>query len=550
MSSNMDKIGRSRLPKGMSKLGVASTLYTAITVSNIFTTGNGRRLKNVKLEFNDENCSIEQVDYQTVRINLNKKMIDPDTYPGNEEWWYEAYASIMAVVYHETLHRLWTKHLNLEQGFDEAVANGWAVATWNKEVWCEMYNILEDVHIEHYARFADHGNELENNKHKVYSNILLASNKDIWSKTDIDKRPWSFEILKLSVKPDYLLTRKPEAQEIAETSLTLAEHNSSLGYAGELYKLMSETEIEEMQQQLQTVKVSLKGGKPDEDMMEALVAVFSKGISSPQKAKTVFLKAPANYDKITQHKPAMNLDRLRELRRIKLDVMGYDVILENSRGKRINLIHHWNPEKCFLDEVSTRDDEEPIEIVMLLDFSGSMQEKYGMDVTMRQYVTQVCFDITKILDSIRVPYRVYGHTTASEGVVCYKLFKSNQQQNEKNTAYKFAFNGTGGGNTDGQVIYDLVHLKTTKLAKKAVYFVLCDGLPCGNQFMRDGGELVKWALTDAAKYDILIYGIALIQDVIGNIQKLYGSNAVDGTNGQLGKAIMDKIFKDIKHGNR
>lgn len=153
-------------------------------------------------------------------------------------------------------------------------------------------------------------------------------------------------------------------------------------------------------------------------------------------------------------------------------------------GSEINVMALSNPNNTRIFEKRNRGKKTGSKIALLIDESGSMYS------TPMKHASEAAYLVSKTLQSIRIPFQVWGHSTNWDGVIIDKAisFKDWNKPDVLDNIWKFE---AGGANHDSiPIAFSLMELAAnSKPGDDMILIVLSDGAPAGiNGYHGSGAE--------------------------------------------------------------
>ena len=184
-------------------------------------------------------------------------------------------------------------------------------------------------------------------------------------------------------------------------------------------------------------------------------------------------------------------------------------------------------DKIFSERtIETSGNNNKVEIILLVDASGSMGQYSGMGCTLYEATTSVTHKVFKALVTANVPTQAFGHTSYDSGYKCL-IFKIVDSLS-KNIDHRFELaNGHYlSENLDGIAIEHIVKTQFHSDSKtKKILIVLSDGAPSAPSYSRKVGiPHTKLAIANARKAGVVVYSLSLTKSVVENNNEFYGKN--------------------------
>ena len=259
----------------------------------------------------------------------------------------------------------------------------------------------------------------------------------------------------------------------------------------------------------------------------------------------------------------------RELKQITTRLITQSKTGYNSSGARLvksQLSQMWGDGLIFSGKSSAIGLTKGVEVFMLIDCSGSMIQKGLIHKTL-----DAALGISKSLVNAQISFEVFGHSAnTSNSYAERKLIKAFNQSEGNVMAeivkiVEYRANGSipnnlevlfssvlsnihMGGNADGFVITNMTnYMKAKRTKNRQVLLVLSDGLPSVPNTGFGSKQELKSGIEYARKNQISVIGVALVADVVDDVEHYYGNDyTVDcssNLSGQL-KRIVRKIIQE------
>lgn len=232
---------------------------------------------------------------------------------------------------------------------------------------------------------------------------------------------------------------------------------------------------------------------------------------SDKSRHTHVLESTGNYSFI------QNIMRLRTKNHTSGEALNHGSHLVNTRISRIA-----TDGKIFSRQNAERQVEKQVEIISLVDASGSMGPLFSKVLSASKDIHQAC-------RKLNMSNAVYAHTSfiprSGEQTPClihissYNMCRTNGNVEER---FEEATKINLRENFDGHMIEE-VSKKFTKRNSRKVLIVLSDGEPSGPGYRYDfATQHTKKAIANARKAGIVVICMSLVNHVISANNKIYG----------------------------
>ena len=171
---------------------------------------------------------------------------------------------------------------------------------------------------------------------------------------------------------------------------------------------------------------------------------------------------------------------------------------------------------------------------ILIDESGSMN---GLKTKLAR---QISIELDAILSQLDIPLMITGHTCCFSDF-SIDIFKDFDVVDGKDNL-RLLNNGAYACNDDGFAIAYNCEKLLKREEQDKILIVISDGMPSGS---RDSYKITKEMINKYRSKKISIYG-AVIDGDFNNIQKLYGNQTIDCTNGKLTEELVGLVKRLVK----
>lgn len=213
--------------------------------------------------------------------------------------------------------------------------------------------------------------------------------------------------------------------------------------------------------------------------------------------------------------------------------------------------------KVFADPMDTTKFDMGIEVVLLVDGSGSMRTpSHRRPLTLFEAALSAAITLKVGLDGARVPASVWAHSgdvQAFDYMDCVTMVEvaGTRPVGKATLSRAAAWTATSplmlSQNRDGDAIRWCTS-KAFKTAKRKVLIVLSDGTPAANYYSGSPADAdTKNAIAAARRSGVTVFAVSLVSSVVTSNNELYGSEFnVNASSGDIAKAIATIIVNNTR----
>jgi len=310
-----------------------------------------------------------------------------------------------------------------------------------------------------------------------------------------------------------------------------------------------EEELEELLEELEEILEEIASEFDDsleeekaEKKSEAAEEFFST-TGEKTKTKSVFSPNVKHYEMAPTFKePRLNGSFLRKLREVRSINVAYGEIRTTGQKLVKTRLHRIGVDgKMFARNVAQETKQTTVEVIFLVDFSGSMH-------SMIKDVVAKTFSICQELKKVGIGFKVYGHTTSNMTVASsyrpYVFFITDNNRKMKDD-FRRALSIPMNDNWDGVAI-EKVAEEFSPNADVKILYVMSDGRPAGRGY--DGQEHTKSIIKKVRSQIDALFSISLVPYVVRYNSHLYGEKFnIDASDlGKMKNEFAKKFFKFLE----
>jgi hypothetical protein len=241
---------------------------------------------------------------------------------------------------------------------------------------------------------------------------------------------------------------------------------------------------------------------------------------------------------------------LRKLMRLKFRTTSHERSYASDSGSKLNNRGLADPKTMLLKYQERKLQEKPLQIILLIDQSGSMSQRYhGSTESFNVVVAKHALEWWTALTNLGLKCWVYNHTTSTRenNVVVTRILNPSTPKSKALTLIQNATTVDMNNNLDAQAVLAVVEDTREKRDGHTVILVMSDGRPnsvgevTGEDALRDLVRILP-------QQNIELWGCALVEGVVSENKAIYGANCIDGTK-DLDRAI-EKFVTTVMSKNK